>query len=107
MRVEYAEYPYPTDGPRAGFKADVIRRLIESGECGQLVAGVGDRPSDMLAYTRNGLRCMIVKDSLGETGGSREQHWERLLRTEAELRREERAGEGRNNELSVEYWEDR
>ena len=54
------QVPYPTDLPRAKFKAEAIRTLIEGGQYGEVVAGVGDRPSDMHAYVQNGLRWPLL-----------------------------------------------
>jgi hypothetical protein len=66
MPVFYCPYIYPTDAPRAVYKASVIHKLKESAEFGEVLVGVGDRPSDMQAYAQNGLTSLIVADSLGE-----------------------------------------
>ena len=86
MPVIYASVPYPTDRPRAEFKARAIQDLQASGEYGDIVAGVGDRPSDMIAYAQNRLRCMVITDQLGEVGGA-DVHRTKLLEAEAKLRK--------------------
>merc|ERR1711871_1348139 len=71
MPVYYAQYPYPSDEPRAGFKAGVIQGMQASHAHGYPLAGVGDRPSDMKAYATSDLATLIITDALGEVGNER------------------------------------
>lgn len=73
MPTYYAPRPIPSDAPRAEFKAGVIARLLDerggSSDGGVFAVGVGDRPSDMRAYVRNGLHALVITDALGEVSG--------------------------------------
>ena len=61
----------------------MIKRLKQSPEkYGTILAGVGDRPSDMEAYAVNGLHALMITDELGEMG---EGHAEALVDKEKEL----------------------
>jgi hypothetical protein len=83
--VIYADYPLPTDAPRGAFKSEVIQRLKTSPELyGSILAGVGDRPSDMEAYVTNGMHALMITDEIGELGGT-SAHAEALLKKEEEL----------------------
>ena len=93
MPTYFAHRPIPTDGPRAAFKAQVISRLLNgrsqddataSGRAAPAV-GIGDRPSDMEAYVRNGLTAVMITDSLGELGA---KHAELLEQMAHKLRSE-------------------
>jgi hypothetical protein len=50
---------FPWDSGREVYKASAIRFLAGAGWA-PIVAGVGDRPSDLTAYAAAGLRCIMV-----------------------------------------------
>lgn len=83
MPVYYATMPYPTDGPRAAFKAGVIREIQRSGEFGNVLVGIGDRPSDIKAYLDTDIVPIVVKDALGEVEGGAEAHLRKIQSLEA------------------------
>ena len=86
MPAHFAPRPIPTDAPRAAFKAEVISRLLHersradaaAAGCTTPAVGVGDRPSDMEAYVRNGLTAVMITDSLGELGAKHAQLLEQM-----------------------------
>jgi len=78
MPVFYASWPYPTDRPRVDFKASAIRHIQSSGKYGEILVGVGDRPSDVLAYLSTGLKPFVVTDALGEVDGGADGHMRAL-----------------------------
>jgi hypothetical protein len=83
--VFYAEYPLLSDAPRGAFKSEVIKRLKRSPELyGSILAGVGDRPSDMEAYVSNGMHALMITDEIGELGGA-SAHAKALRKKEEEL----------------------
>jgi len=98
MPVYYAPRPYPQDADRAVFKKGVIEGIGRGGEHGPVLAGVGDRPSDMVAYTENGLHAIVITDALGEMSGSSDKHRGFLHETEATLREKDPG-------VSIEYIE--
>lgn len=100
MPVYYASYPYPTDSPRVAFKAGVIQKLKESRTHGEVLVGIGDRPSDMKAYVKNNLLALIVMDALGECASSPQAHKEMLLTAEKETRK---AGAKIESNQTIEY----
>ena len=69
MPVYYAPRPYPQDADRAVFKKGVIEGIGRGGEHGPVLAGVGDRPSDMVAYTgKSTSRAALVSAPCREWG---------------------------------------
>ena len=60
--------PHPRDASRAAFKAGVVRQLRAWGWAPR--AGVGDRPSDLRAYTGEGLVALMVTHAHGLPPGA-------------------------------------
>ena len=61
--VIYASHARPLDASRAGYKAAALRRLREEGWTP--VYGVGDRPSDLAAYSSESVPALMVAHAQG------------------------------------------
>jgi len=81
--VIYAREIHPGDDSRVDFKASAIRFVREKGW--NPVMGVGDRPSDLSAYVREGLSAMMVIHAEGSSESRAKEHLQSLLLIETQL----------------------
>jgi hypothetical protein len=80
----HAAAPHPGDSSRGAFKAAAVRRLRDWGW--DAVAGVGDRPSDLVAYAGEGLAALMLAHAVGAPAGAPAAAAQRLLLAEVALR---------------------
>jgi hypothetical protein len=105
MPVILAEGMHPQDAPRAAYKAAAIRHIREEGW--NPVLGVGDRPSDMEAYTSEGLRAFMVAHREGGESGNAVRRLRKLRECEARIRARAAAGLGGTGSLpEIRYFSD-
>lgn len=82
MPVMYATRMHPYEHSRASFKAAAIQHLQDDGW--DPVVGVGDRPSDLIAYSgRCDLHTLAVCHTVATRGGDPFEHLRRAMRSEA------------------------
>lgn len=85
MPVIYAGDIHPGDASRVAYKARAIRHLRDEGWAP--FAGIGDRASDMKAYTNEGLTALMVLHAEGVAPGLTQTRMAELMNVEKEVRR--------------------
>ena len=84
LPVIFAKDMHPADHTRSAYKAAAIRYLRDEGW--NPIIGVGDRPSDMVAYTTENLRTFMVIHKEGSQPHIVLRHTEKLIETEKKIR---------------------
>lgn len=84
LPVIFAKEMHPADHSRSAYKAAAIAYLRNEGW--NPIIGIGDRPSDMVAYTAENLRTFMVIHKEGTQPGETLRHTRKLVLTEEKIR---------------------